>query len=130
MQYDDPLGSTHGGANGATSTSVTVSSNHKASTPDGVNAQSVISHDSHGRPTSQAGRQSVGAGVTVNVDQLAEVVRGVVREELGAMRTELRHVVRDEIEEAVDSLHRDIINLKSAMLLEFLQLQVGYNHLY
>lgn len=63
-----------------------------------------------------------------DVGQLAEVIRTVVQEELSDFKKDMRRSLRDEVDDMVDQLHRDIINLQAEMLIQFQLHQVRYKN--
>ena len=88
----------------------------KATTPDGVNAQSSIvnSFDQY-----ENGPVRHSQTVPTDMKQFAQVIRTVVQEELDSFKRNIRNVVRDEVDDMVDQLHKDIINLQAEMLRQF-----------
>lgn len=129
IHLDNSPGSVAGGTNSGVS-----SRHYTATTPDGVNAQSLVASnvDSHsvggvGRVDSARGgrggnvnnRVNQDAGVSSDMTQIAAIVRSVVQEELGTMRRDMRSVVRDEIDDMTEQLHKDIITLQAEMLRQF-----------
>ncbi|XP_052283917.1 protein NEDD1-like [Dreissena polymorpha] len=122
MHYGDSPGSAYGGVNGA-------SLQHYPTTPDGVNAQSLVPSDVDLKPRPVRKHVSDDKYATVDEETITKIVRKVVQEEFCAMKKELVSVIKDSNDDTVDSLHRDIMNLQSTMLVEFLQLQNELIHL-
>ncbi|XP_045164628.2 protein NEDD1-like [Mercenaria mercenaria] len=120
MPLDDSPGSAHGSAR----------------TPDGVNAQSSvpnnIDYQHSGRKEDRIVKNDGKTNsrmLSGDMGQLAEIIRSVVQEELSDFKKDMRCVMRDEVDDMVDQLHRDIINLQAEMLIQFQIHQTEMLHL-
>lgn len=118
MHLDDSPGSAYGGGQ-----------NRFPSTPEGVNPQSHVSDRTspvhsvrHETRTTANHVKSDSSLFTGDAAKIAEIVRVVVQEELSNFKKDMCSILRDEVDEMVDQLHRDIINLQVEMLRQF-QLQ-------
>ncbi|WAR25077.1 NEDD1-like protein [Mya arenaria] len=117
VHFGDSSGNSQEGANGA--------EKHYPTTPEGVSAQSEGSNKSD----TYTDHKQKSLSTNLSEARIAQIVRSVVQEELNSFKGEMRGVFRDELEETVDQLHRDIVNLQSAMLVEFFKLQSEIVHL-
>jgi hypothetical protein len=115
LPLEDSPGSAYGSAHG--------SAHSSARTPDGVNAQSSVQNlmdiNHSARRENRTVKTSVKADsqtLSGDMSQLAEVIRGVVREELAEFKKDMINVMMDDM---VDQLHRDIITLQAEMLIQF-----------
>lgn len=119
MHLDDSPGSAHGGAPVAMRS-------YQATTPDGVNAQSSLPNNVDTHHYIRKEDRIVTKNATLNsgvlgrdVADIANVVRSVVQEELREFKKDMRCVIRDEVDDVADQLHRDIMNLQVEMLKQF-----------
>lgn len=116
---DDSPGSANGGEN--------IPNRLHPTTPDGVNAQSAPTTLVQNKQDCDTNRKqdlsNVNSGlITVDATQLAEMVRSVIREEIGALKTAVRDQVTDLM---LDQIHLDIVHLQAAILLKLQEQQVS-----
>ncbi|KAL4226095.1 Protein nedd1 [Mactra antiquata] len=128
MHVEDSSGSAH--YNGHSSGAVT-----KATTPDGVNAQSSVSNSMISPTFYDRQKRTEGVKSSVRLDskvlsveqkQIADIVEHIVHEQLSNFKIEMQTFIRNELDEVVHQLHKDITNLQVEMLrqIQILKLEI------